>query len=1303
MKRIKKRLFALLMSFFMTLGIVIGPGEITAAALDETVDLSSRTADYIISESGSYTFSGTLADGYHIIVNPDISGDVNITLNGVKIGVDQIPPKDKTVSALEIGSGTTVNLTVTGVNLLIGANAPGILVPDGATLIIDGAGKLSTKCASNSIARSAAGIGGAKDGTCGTITINGGALIKAIGFRNSAGIGSGYEGSGGSITINGGMVDASSGAEGGGAAIGSGFKATGNCSITIKGGEVRASSIDASAAIGNGYGSTGAKVTITGGSVTATSGGSGAAIGNGEGVADHQSSCTVLISGGTVTATMDASVARMVGAAGIGGGVRGNGCDVTITGGTVKAFGHTGIGPGVYGPSAGSCIVTGGSVEINSINSAEQASVCYDAASTPAYPVSLTVPGITATTAVSYSVNSGSTVTSTTDTDGKLYLWLPAQTNAIVSVNAGSKTFAFSGSVSSTGANTLTTQLSSQKEITAFNFNGLTPAVLGNINESEKTIALTVPYGTDLTALVPTIKHTGTSISPNTGVAQNFSSPVTYTVIAEDGTTQPYIVSVTFPTPAETLAKTLTDAGLTATASGSTVTVTGTKDATDTLALTIPAGVTVLWNASLTGAVDGPLSSLVFLNGDGTFELAGGEITNTGTGMAVAAVQGSMVISGGTASSSNDVATVQSLHMGPNEPTLTMTGGVVTSSSNTLTSCAIRAGGKTVITGGMITADHGKQLGLDNAVVVYRLGLLSKITSGSLSASIAVDPSKIYAMPGETEGLTATGYSATAGNVTAKWAVLHPGEGTGVWVDYTYSGTGSDTWRVSYPAVTVVGFKQTITYDANGGSGSMTGSTVYSGQSYTVSANAFTRTNYNFTGWNTQADGKGTTYAAGAILTGARNSDPITLYAQWSPTGSGNTGGSSGGSSGGGAASTPSKDTPKPSITGDTTTVTTEVKPTTSGTTASATVSKETMTTLIDAALAAAEKSKTTTANVTLAVIAAKDATAVTATVPVASVDKMGDAKTDASLTLQTPLGSVTLDDSALTTIADKATGAEVSVSIAKVDSKSLTAAQQALVGDRPVIDLTVTSAGKTISNLGGTATVSVPYTPAVGEDTSHLVVWYLADNGSLTPMDCSYSNGKLTFSTKHFSKYVVAQFAFSDVKGGDWFYNSVAAMQAKGLMNGTSSDHFAPQATTTRAMIVTMLHRLANQPETMANVNFSDTEPSAYYFNAVKWANEKGIVKGVADDKFAPNGSVTREQLVTILYRYAGSPTVSATTDLSKFSDADEISNFAVQAFAWAIQKGIIGGNADGTLKPTGSATRAEVATMFANYIGVK
>jgi len=254
------------------------------------------------------------------------------------------------------------------------------------------------------------------------------------------------------------------------------------------------------------------------------------------------------------------------------------------------------------------------------------------------------------------------------------------------------------------------------------------------------------------------------------------------------------------------------------------------------------------------------------------------------------------------------------------------------------------------------------------------------------------------------------------------------------------------------------------------------------------------------------------------------------------------------------------------------------------------------------------------------------------------------------------------------------------------------------MVGEKPVVDLTSTSNGCQISQLNGTATVSIPYTPAPSEDTSKLVVWFLTDNGDLSPIPCTYADGKVTFTTTHFSVYVVAKNKFSDVKMTDWFYKSVDKVQERGLMNGVSTDSFGPTETTSRALVVTMLHRLSNNPKMTCTTLYTDVPAAAYYADAVCWASSKGIVCGIGEGVFAPDSSITREQLLTILYRFAGSPSVSQ-IDMNKFTDADKITAYAKAAFAWAIDKGIIKGNADGTLNPNGTATRAEVATIFSNY----
>jgi len=177
----------------------------------------------------------------------------------------------------------------------------------------------------------------------------------------------------------------------------------------------------------------------------------------------------------------------------------------------------------------------------------------------------------------------------------------------------------------------------------------------------------------------------------------------------------------------------------------------------------------------------------------------------------------------------------------------------------------------------------------------------------------------------------------------------------------------------------------------------------------------------------------------------------------------------------------------------------------------------------------------------------------------------------------------------------------------------------------------------------------------------------------------------------------VEVELPFADVKEEDWFHDSVQLVYQLGLMNGTSVSEFSPTLTTNRAMVVTMLWRLAGSPKITTGAAFADVDNS-WYTQAVRWAAEAGIVTGISETLFAPGASVTREQLVMILYRYAGAP--SSSQNLSSFRDADQISVYALEAVRWAVETGIISGKGNGVLDPSGTATRAEVAQMFCNYI---
>lgn len=171
----------------------------------------------------------------------------------------------------------------------------------------------------------------------------------------------------------------------------------------------------------------------------------------------------------------------------------------------------------------------------------------------------------------------------------------------------------------------------------------------------------------------------------------------------------------------------------------------------------------------------------------------------------------------------------------------------------------------------------------------------------------------------------------------------------------------------------------------------------------------------------------------------------------------------------------------------------------------------------------------------------------------------------------------------------------------------------------------------------------------------------------------------------------------FTDVSEGDWFYDAVCYVYENGMMNGVSETSFAPNATTSRAMIVTILYRLENEPA-VSGSSFTDVPSGQWYSNAVAWAAENGIVNGVTDTTFAPNSAITREQMAAILYRYAAwkGCDVSGRVDLSGYTDAASVSAYATEAMAWANAEGLITGVTDTTLRPAGSAVRAQAATIL-------
>jgi predicted phosphodiesterase len=175
----------------------------------------------------------------------------------------------------------------------------------------------------------------------------------------------------------------------------------------------------------------------------------------------------------------------------------------------------------------------------------------------------------------------------------------------------------------------------------------------------------------------------------------------------------------------------------------------------------------------------------------------------------------------------------------------------------------------------------------------------------------------------------------------------------------------------------------------------------------------------------------------------------------------------------------------------------------------------------------------------------------------------------------------------------------------------------------------------------------------------------------------------------------------FVDVAKDAWYKDAVDYVYNAGLMSGTGATTFAPNVTTTRGMIVTILYRMENTPAVSSNTVFSDVPAGQYYTDAVAWAAANGIVGGYGNGTFGPNDFITREQLVTMLWRYAGSP--KSNYALDSFQDQGEVAGYAATAMSWAVEHGIVSGTSATTLSPADASTRAQLATILMRFCAVQ
>lgn len=305
-----------------------------------------------------------------------------------------------------------------------------------------------------------------------------------------------------------------------------------------------------------------------------------------------------------------------------------------------------------------------------------------------------------------------------------------------------------------------------------------------------------------------------------------------------------------------------------------------------------------------------------------------------------------------------------------------------------------------------------------------------------------------------------------------------------------------------------------------------------------------------------------------------------------------------------------------------------------------------------------------------------------------------------AALQVKFRSGTVTLDARALAAL-----DLHKDVAVSLANGASLNAAQQRALGSQAAA-ATLANASVLVDGAAASCPAGSVRAAVAVNAADDLTAWSLAADGSISAVGGAYDAGQQTYAFDVVNGVTaIARFPFTDVVAGTWYYGAAAYAYNNGLFAGMTPTTFAPNATMTRAMLVSVLWRLAGEPAPKAPNTFVDVPDGAWYTDAVTWAAENGVVSGIGGSRFDPSGFVTREQTAEILYNYAHSKgyDVSARADLTAFPDAGSVSGWAEEALSWANAAGLINGTVrDGQtiLDPQGSASRAQVAMILMNYV---
>ena len=343
---------------------------------------------------------------------------------------------------------------------------------------------------------------------------------------------------------------------------------------------------------------------------------------------------------------------------------------------------------------------------------------------------------------------------------------------------------------------------------------------------------------------------------------------------------------------------------------------------------------------------------------------------------------------------------------------------------------------------------------------------------------------------------------------------------------------------------------------------------------------------------------------------------------------------------------------------------------------------------------------------------------------PTDTIDSICKAEAD-GVTIKLPSAELRVDRQTLAAVAGQAAGSKLRLVVEPDGTarSTMTAAQKSTLAgmkNAAALEAYFVSGGTRIRDFkGGSVELSIPY-----RAEGAIRAWFLKEDGTREPVSARYDKENAQLILHHFSHYVIEEldssaaytvcakddscpiWPFADAAPTAWYHDGVHYCIEKGLMHGISADKLLPDGSVTRAQLAAILWRLEGNPAPVSAAGFSDVADGAWYAGAVHWAADSGVVKGYADGRFRPNDAVTREQMATLLYRFAGykgyDVSIGGDTNILRFTDGAAVSGYAVPAMRWACGSGMVCGIAQKggmLLAPRDTTTRAQAATLIMRF----